>query len=60
MLPPPSRLPGISYIKHWDDNPDRNRLDEHRILFMWDDNETYVVDPFEATLVAETTAACQR
>ncbi|MEX0718157.1 MAG: DEAD/DEAH box helicase family protein [Planctomycetaceae bacterium] len=39
-------------IKHWDERADKARFDEHHILFMYDDAESYVGRMFESMLAA--------
>ena len=40
-------------IKHWDDQGRKARFEEHNILFMYDDSDTYVTKLFETVLMAE-------
>ena len=39
-----------SKIAHWDEKTDRKRFDEHHILFMYDDADTYIECLFKSVL----------
>lgn len=48
-----------SSIAHWDEKADRERFDEHHILFMYDDAETYIDRMFDAITAASVSRSAR-